>query len=108
MKLGAKLKYKDNKKYIEEGLEKMVALVQKQLDRGKITGVFEFNSMVHHKAYEIRDNWIYQSRVVSKYVKKFQVFFKVQTSFVVLELVKGQFEYCKQYNITVTNKLTKN
>ena len=47
MKLGAKQRYKDEMKCIKEELEKTIILVQKWSDTGKITGVIEFNSMVH-------------------------------------------------------------
>lgn len=47
MTLEGNPKQKDNKKCIKKGLEKIVILVQQQLEEGKITGVVDFNGMVH-------------------------------------------------------------
>ena len=105
MELGAKPKYKDEKKCIKEGLEKTVILVQQWLDKGKITGVVEFNGMVHREMHEIIDDWIYQPRLVGKCTKKVQVFFKVQIAYVVPELVKAQLDYYQKNKLTVINKV---
>ena len=56
IKLGGKPKYKEDKKYIEEGLEIIVTLVQKWSEYRKKAGVVEFNRMVRYKMYKTIDN----------------------------------------------------
>ena len=56
MKLGGKPKYKENKKYIKEGLEITVILVQKWSEDGKIMGVIEFNRMVRREMCKTIDD----------------------------------------------------
>ena len=70
MTLEGNPKYKDNKKCIKEGLEKIVILVQQWLEEGKIIGVVDFNGIVHQETYKDIEDWIFQPSFIDKHKKK--------------------------------------
>ena len=51
------------------------------------------------------DNWIYNPCIFCIKIRKTQIFFKVQTTFSTLYLVKNQLEFHKENQICVTNKV---
>ena len=59
MTLEGNPKYKDNKKCIKEGLEKIVILVQQWLEEGKIIEMVDFNGMVQWETYKYIEDWIF-------------------------------------------------
>ena len=62
--------------------------------------------MTKYNDFKELKEWLYKPKIVRKNVKKTQLFFKVKTNLIVLDLVKVWLDYCKTNRIGVTTKVT--
>ena len=90
MKIKNNLKLRDYQVYIEESLEKVVALIESQTKKGSIAGVVEFNKMIRRENFREINSQVYNPILVGKNVQKTQISIKVQILLGVRDLVQAQ------------------
>ena len=91
---------------INQRVQKKVDLTTKQAGNGEINRVVKVDGNTRREDFIEVNNQVYKKRIIGVKNKKIQVFFKVQTELSIAELVKKQYEFCKENKIRVTIKVT--
>lgn len=73
--------------------------------KGEISRVIKFNGNTRREEFSEVDNWAHESRIIRGKIKRFLVFFKVQTELSIAELIKKQYDFCKECKIWVATKV---
>ena len=79
MKMKKNQKYDDPKQCMKEGMHRVSKLIENWADERSISGVVDIGGMVRIEDYGELDKWMYQPRVIGRYSKRTQMFFKILT-----------------------------
>ena len=104
--MGKNQENEDINQCMKEGMHQVCQLIEYWSEDSSIAGVIDMNGNTRREDYGEIKEWMYPPRVIGKYTKRTQIFFKVQTKLSVIELVKNQEEYWKKYNLGLTTKGT--
>ena len=91
---------------MNEEIKLTVNLIYKQIEGTNIARVIGFDNELKTDNFKDLIDWINELRVLGKHNRKVQIFFEIQESILVPELVKAQKEYCDQYKIGIYTKHT--
>ena len=91
---------------MKEGMHRVSKLIENWADERSIAGVIDIDGMVRREDYGELDKWMYQPRVIGRYSKRTQMFFKILTQLSIKELAEKQKKYCLKYKLGLSTKVT--